>query len=128
MTVSESFEGGTRSGAFYPKSCEKGKKLLTFELGGGRVFTHLGVSLGAVERLELLGDGVELTDAGLVNEKVEEVGGEGVERSLLAELGEDVLLVLALVLARVPQASCPEGPLRVGLVQVVLVGRVERVA
>ena len=60
------------------------------------MFTHLGVSLGAVERLELLGDGVELTDAGLVNEKVEEVGGEGVERSLLAELGEDVLLVLAL--------------------------------
>ena len=58
------------------------------------MFTHLGVSLGAVERLELLGDGVELTDAGLVNEKVEEVGGEGVERSLLAELGEDVLLFL----------------------------------
>ena len=60
------------------------------------MFTHLGVSLGAVERLELLGDGVELTDAGLVNEKVEEVGGEGVEGGLLAELGEHILLLLGL--------------------------------
>lgn len=70
--------------------------LLVLELDSGGHGGNLGVSLGAVERLELLGDGVELTDAGLVNEKVEEVGGEGVERSLLAELGEDVLLVLAL--------------------------------
>ena len=58
--------------------------------------SYLGVGGLAVEVLELLDDVLDVLNALLVDEEVEEVGGEGVEVSLLAELRDDVLLGLVL--------------------------------
>jgi hypothetical protein len=52
---------------------------------------HLGVGGLAVQVLEFLGDRQDGVDALLVDEEVEEVSGEGMEVSLIAQLAQDIL-------------------------------------
>mmetsp|Transcript_20211 Transcript_20211/g.50334 ORF Transcript_20211/g.50334 Transcript_20211/m.50334 type:complete len:224 (+) Transcript_20211:102-773(+) len=72
------------------------KLLLVLELDGRCHGGDLGVGGLAVQVLEFLGDRQDGVDALLVDEEVEEVSGEGMEVSLIAQLAQDILDNLAL--------------------------------